>query len=848
MEQEYQIENIELREKQHCKLYKKIKGVDLDLTNPTDLNEKLQWLMIYRYDKNVSLFADKLAVRDYVRACGYGDTLPRIYAVGKSAKAVVKKTEETAAERFMLKCNHGSGPMFYSSDFSASELEKLDKSLKLDFSNVGFEYHYSYIEPYVYSEQYLGDNMTDYKFFCFGGKAMFVKVIADRTNGVHQDYFDAEGRLLDWVKDEVSISGAGKSVSLPSNFDSMLDMASTLSEPFPMARVDLYNVGGKIYFGEITLTPATGLNRTDKPQTLIKLGELTDLTYFKEDLLEFKRTDEISRLTVGMDCETRTALLKNAAYMCTNRKALLACTKADADLIMSDCCRIIGGDFDNELKSAYLNVLYLIAFREDMSLEECWQIYWNINRALFVNFNLQLNVGKLDELYRYIFEFVKSNIDYSGKILRQRKDDKPFTGKCDRTQNESTDCSSKCDKSNRQNKRVVMVTNQFLREGHAPTRRVLDYSYTLQHDLGYSVTIINEAGMHYYENDALAGVVTFNFIDEYSSLASYEYRGERFEFLQIPGRMPNLGVLQQLVDIIYEINPVLVYNIGASCLTSDLCDDFATVVTLPCSFDLPISVCSNLLIGRELERVLPASGDGNIASLSAGNSENILVQNSQNILVRLPAGHSPLLASQRVIETVFNYDFKTAAESYTREQFTIPEGVFLMCSVGHRLGEEIGKEFINCVAKALCGDPDIWFAIVGKIDDKEAVLSMIDDEFANRCKDRIVFTGALSGASSFIKLADLTLNPDRSGGGRAAFEGYYYGKPSVSLRKGDAYYAGGVDFGVDSYSEYTDTILKYASDKVYYSEMSEKAKVRAGLLGDMTATQKKMLEEVFGGE
>lgn len=284
------IPSIVKRISEHSTLYKRTTGHDLDLLHPRDLNEKLQWLMVYKYDRNVSGFADKLAVREYVKECGYPDILTIVYGVWKRGAEV---DISVLPDKYVLKCNHGSGDMFYAlcngktgnvgqgeaQEFDLkTSLEKLDKALSYDYARVGYEYHYSYIEPKLYAEELLenadGSPLTDYKFFCFGGVPKFVKVISDRASGKHQDYYDMDWSFRPLVKDEISMGGG---MPKPLNFDRMKQIAADLSKPFPMARVDLYNVDGRICFGEITLTPATGLNRTDKPETLEMFGGMIEL-------------------------------------------------------------------------------------------------------------------------------------------------------------------------------------------------------------------------------------------------------------------------------------------------------------------------------------------------------------------------------------------------------------------------------------------------------------------------------------------------------------------------------------------------------------------------------------------
>ena len=49
-----------------------------------------------------------------------------------------------------------------------------------------------------------------------------------------------------------------ENVTKPQNYDKMIEIAKRLSEDFPFVRVDLYNVEGRIIFGELTFYPASG--------------------------------------------------------------------------------------------------------------------------------------------------------------------------------------------------------------------------------------------------------------------------------------------------------------------------------------------------------------------------------------------------------------------------------------------------------------------------------------------------------------------------------------------------------------------------------------------------------------
>lgn len=265
----------------HRIYYKRVTGKNLNLDQPRDLNEKIQWLMVYRYGKEEAQVADKLLVRDYVAKKGYENILPRLHGVYRSSSEIDRANLPSS---FALKLNHGSGPHYYSLcpskeayDFDA-EFARMDKGLKKDYARRSLEYHYSYIEPRLYVEEYLegqDDNSPeDYKVFCFHGKANCILVTSARGGELKRDYYDLDWTYLDYTKEEYR---SQKPQPRPENFEQMLEIAEKLAQDFDFARVDFYNIQGRIIFGEITLTPAGGANKTYKEEALAFLGSLLDL-------------------------------------------------------------------------------------------------------------------------------------------------------------------------------------------------------------------------------------------------------------------------------------------------------------------------------------------------------------------------------------------------------------------------------------------------------------------------------------------------------------------------------------------------------------------------------------------
>lgn len=269
----------------HKILFYKYMGKKLNLNNPKTLNEKIHWLIIYYYGQKEAKLTDKHQVKDYVNSLKIENLIvPKTYFTISDATDI---DINSFPDKFVLKCNHGSGDVFICRDKMnfdmSSALKKLTKLKKEDFSNKLLEYHYSYIEPLIMVEELLDDNKNlvplDYKFFCYNGYVDSVMVCSERGDKTKIDFFDKDGNHLDYSKKE---KWSNQKIVLPDNLKLMFEIASKLSRGFPFVRVDLYNIQEKIYFGELTFTPAAGLSTSYNETGDKHLGSFLDIEKLKK--------------------------------------------------------------------------------------------------------------------------------------------------------------------------------------------------------------------------------------------------------------------------------------------------------------------------------------------------------------------------------------------------------------------------------------------------------------------------------------------------------------------------------------------------------------------------------------
>lgn len=135
-------------------IYFRTFGKRLNLKNPTTFNEKLMWLKLYEDDSLKTKCADKYLVRDYVRKAGYSRALIDLYKVYESVEDI---NFQELPKSFVMKCTHGSGFNIICPDKDKMDLQKtivqLKKWMKMDYSRLAAEPHYSKIKPRIIVEK-----------------------------------------------------------------------------------------------------------------------------------------------------------------------------------------------------------------------------------------------------------------------------------------------------------------------------------------------------------------------------------------------------------------------------------------------------------------------------------------------------------------------------------------------------------------------------------------------------------------------------------------------------------------------------------------------------------------------
>ena len=232
----------------------------IDIDHPAKLNEKILWI---EYNTDASLrsrLTDKYEVRQYVAEKGYEECLVPIYGIYNSPAEI---DIDSLPEQFVLKATHGCDMNYIcrrKEDMDIRDVKRRMKMwMKINTAYVSLEMHYRTIPPRIICEKYIdsGDKpLTDYKIHCCDGRARFI-LVCSYGNG--KRYLDVFSRSWEHLSVVVGAEENPERPDMPEQLEEMCMMAEKLAEGIPFVRVDLYTAEHKVYFGEMTFTPATGM-------------------------------------------------------------------------------------------------------------------------------------------------------------------------------------------------------------------------------------------------------------------------------------------------------------------------------------------------------------------------------------------------------------------------------------------------------------------------------------------------------------------------------------------------------------------------------------------------------------
>ena len=364
-----------------------------------------------------------------------------------------------------------------------------------------------------------------------------------------------------------------------------------------------------------------------------------------------------------------------------------------------------------------------------------------------------------------------------------------------------------CDERNQ--KKVVVLTLQFLGTHHSPTKTANERIYTIGRLLDHEVLCINTR-----EQYTAKGFLPFydacirSIVDNYNGGCRMKHKDYLYDFFQPEVEMPEWKMMRALLMVIREMAPWKVIVLGDRCLLGDLCAEIIPTVCIPMAFStIPKKDNQYVAVGKQLT-----------------DAE------------RLDLAETGYRMSS-IIESTFTFELVEQTVKLTREELGLPVNKFLLVVVGIRLDAEVTDEFLKMLEMVYPYNMHVVFA--GEFERYEELCEQ--DE---ALRQHSTFVGYQKDILALMENCDLYVNPPRVGGGFSVVEAFYKGVPGVTTNYGDVAASAGLDFCVDSLEQMKDRIIKYHEDREYYRVMSDKALQRSRELFDSKGAMKHILDEM----
>lgn len=260
------------------KRFKQRLGRDVNLSNPELYNDKLQWLKLYWYNPLATQCADKYEVRNFIAKKIGEKYLNELLGVYNSVNEI---NLDELPESFVLKGTHGSGYNIICKNKSLmdwdKEFRKMRRWMRQNYYWSKREWVYRDIQPRIICEKYIyqeeNKELRDYRFFCFNGEPKFITVdlSINEKSKTRRNLYDLKWNLMD---EEITYSkDTSIEIEKPSKLEEMIQLSKVISENFPHARVDFYQIRNDVIFGEITFFHQSGMGQFRPLEFERKTGE-----------------------------------------------------------------------------------------------------------------------------------------------------------------------------------------------------------------------------------------------------------------------------------------------------------------------------------------------------------------------------------------------------------------------------------------------------------------------------------------------------------------------------------------------------------------------------------------------
>lgn len=227
-----------------------------NLSHPRTFTEKINWRVLHDRRPVIGMTCDKLRVKEQAERVGV-----KVARTLWSGTDVCELARADIAGRWVLKPNHRSQLVHFGSGSvtDTEGLQQITKGWLEEREGVGLgEWAYTQARPLLLVEEMLGGGAKpppDYRFFAYGPDVRYVQVETGKPDDHRRRFYTMNWEPLEYRQ----MYPLAEPIPRPENFTRMVEAASALGAAFDFIRVDLYNIDGEIYLGELTPYPTGGM-------------------------------------------------------------------------------------------------------------------------------------------------------------------------------------------------------------------------------------------------------------------------------------------------------------------------------------------------------------------------------------------------------------------------------------------------------------------------------------------------------------------------------------------------------------------------------------------------------------
>ena len=241
-------------------------------SNIVTIEDKLNWLAIYDVNELKGNCSDKILLHEYSKKKLGKDICNKIIKIYDNIQQI---NLNELPDKFVIKLNHGSGYNIIVNNKSIINLESTKKLLKnwmkIDYGEFGTEFHYSLIKKKIFVEEFIGNNLKNYKFLCYNGKPKYVYVSIEEGGNKYRNFYDMNWTPLNFSC--LSEPHPYNNYSKPKLFKLMIEYSKKLSYDFKFVRVDLYELKDEVRLGELTFIPMNSFFYCKNKNDEIEIGK-----------------------------------------------------------------------------------------------------------------------------------------------------------------------------------------------------------------------------------------------------------------------------------------------------------------------------------------------------------------------------------------------------------------------------------------------------------------------------------------------------------------------------------------------------------------------------------------------